>query len=98
MIPFVLLAAGGRGYGQSTAGEGLSTALLSGLAVLFVLVVGGALVAVAALARRRAARRRPCPGCGLFYDPGKTPVCSGCGRELEAAPAGRERRNEPEER
>lgn len=96
MISLVILAAGGHDH--STAGEGLSTALLSGLAILFVLVVGGALVAVAALARRRAARRRPCPGCGLFYDPGKTPVCSGCGRELAAAAAGRERRNESEER
>ncbi len=77
-------------HSHTTTGEWLSTALLSGLAVLFVLVVGGALVAIAALARRRAARRRPCPDCGLFYDPGKTPACSGCGRELEAAPPGRE--------
>ena len=82
------------GHSHTTTGEWLSTALWAGLAVLFVLVAGGALVLVAVLARRSAARRRPCPDCGLFYDPGKTPVCSGCGRELEAAPPGRELRDE----
>ncbi len=82
------------GHSHTSTGEWLSTALLSGLAVLLVLVVAGALVAVAVLARRSAARRRPCPNCGLFYDPGKTSVCSGCGRELEAAPVGRELRDE----
>lgn len=72
---------------HTTSREWLSTGLWSGLVVLFVILLAVALVAAAALARLRAARRTPCPGCGLYSDPAENPVCPGCGRELKP-PAG----------
>ena len=73
---------GHEGHSHNPPGELASTALWSGLVMVFALLAGVGLVVGARLLRRRAERRRkPCPGCGLYYAAGETAICPSCGRK-----------------
>ena len=87
--PVVAIAAEHEHEGQGEAGHShmseeqfLSTGLWSGLAVVIVLALAAGLLIGARVLRRRAQRRRPCPDCGLFFDPARDPACPSCGRKL----------------
>jgi hypothetical protein len=66
-------------HAHTSQSEWLSMGLWSGLALVLVMGLALGLVLGARLMRRRAARRAPCPSCGLYLDPEKEPVCPACG-------------------
>lgn len=81
---------GHEGHSHTTPEEIAATALWSALALVFVLLAAAGLLLGAGWLRRRAqASRAPCPGCGLYYEPGKDAVCPACGRRFEDPPGGR---------
>jgi hypothetical protein len=89
LLPLAALAE----HSHTGTGEWLSTALWAGLAVLFGAGLVVALLVARALARKSAARSRPCPECGRFVDSADGDVCPSCGHRLERpAPEARESR------
>ena len=73
---------GHEGHTHTPPGELASTALWSGLVMVFALLAGVGLVVGARVLRRRAAgRRKPCPGCGLYYEADEAGACPSCGRK-----------------
>lgn len=61
-----------------------TVALWTAGAVLLAVAAFSALLVAAGVLRRRAARRKPCPDCGLFQDWERVPVCPACGRDARA--------------
>jgi hypothetical protein len=68
-----------EGHEHTSTSEWLSMGLWSGLALILVVGLALGLVLGARVMRKRAARRVPCPGCGLYLDPETEPVCPACG-------------------
>ena len=71
-----------EGHTHTPPGELASTTLWSGLVMVFALLAGVGLVVGARVLRRRAAHnRKPCPGCGLYYEADEAGACPSCGRK-----------------
>jgi hypothetical protein len=81
-MPVTSQHADDEGHVHLTQAERSSTVFVSALSVVLALAAAAALLIGTRWLRHRSAQRRPCPECGIYYQPETDAVCPSCGHRF----------------